>query len=174
MPDSTRSTRRGAPAGGGHGVPDSRVEMTELVMPQEINPLGSVFGGWVMALMDKAAAVAATRHCRGPVATASVDSIDFLAPMKLGQIVRLSAFLTQVFNTSLEVEVKVEAEDPLTGQRVRTCTAFFTMVSLGPDGHPRHAPALRLTTPAEKRTAIEASERRRLRLARRETARSLS
>ena len=84
-------------------VDDSRIEMTELVMPQEINPLGSVFGGWVMALMDKAAAMAATRHCRGPVATASVDSIDFLAPMRLGHIVRLSAFLTRVFSSSMEV-----------------------------------------------------------------------
>lgn len=152
---------------GGLGVEESRVEMTELVMPQEINPLGSVFGGWVMALMDKAAAMAATRHCRGPVATASVDSIDFLAPMSLGHIVRLSAFLTQTFRTSMEVEVEVHSEDPLTGEHVKTCSAYFTMVSLGGDGHPRPAPALRLVSREEKRRGSEAEQRRRQRLARR-------
>ena len=108
--ESSRSA--GRPSAAGHRVADSRVEMTDLVMPQQINPLGSVFGGWVMALMDKAAAMAATRHCHGPVATASVDRIDFLAPMRLGHIVRLSATLTQVFSSSMEVEVEVQSEDP--------------------------------------------------------------
>jgi acyl-CoA hydrolase len=136
-------------------------------MPQEINPLGSVFGGWVMALMDKAAAMAATRHCRGPVATASVDSIDFLAPMSLGHIVRLSAFLTRAFRSSMEVEVEVHSEDPRTGEHVKTCSAFFTMVSLGPDGHPVPAPGLLAVTPDEKRRGEEAEQRRRQRLARR-------
>ncbi|HKY34147.1 MAG TPA: acyl-CoA thioesterase [Candidatus Polarisedimenticolia bacterium] len=148
-------------------VGDSRVEMTELVMPQEINPLGSVFGGWVMALMDKAAAMAATRHCRGPVATASVDSIDFLAPMSLGHIVRLSAFLTCAFTTSMEVEVEVHSEDPRTGEHVKTCSAFITMVSLGPDGRPAPAPPLVPSSDGERRRAREAAERRRQRLARR-------
>jgi len=141
--------------------------MTELVMPQEINPLGSVFGGWVMALMDKAAAMAATRHCRGPVATASVDSIDFLAPMRLGHIVRLSAFLTRVFSSSMEVVVEVQSEDPLTGERVDTCSAFITMVCLGADGAPRTAPQLRYDTEEQRRLAAGADARRRLRLARR-------
>ena len=150
-----------------YGVSDSRVETTDLVMPQEINPLGSVFGGWVMALMDKAAAVAATRHCRGPVTTASVDSIDFLAPMRLGHIVRLSAFLTQVFHTSMEVEVEVGSEDPVTGVRARTCSAFFTMVALGADGHPSPAPPLILVSDAERQIAALAEERRSQRLARR-------
>jgi len=148
-------------------VSDSRIEMTELVMPQEINPLGSVFGGWVMSLMDKAAAMAATRHCRGPVATASVDSIDFLAPMRLGHIVRLTATLTQVFNTSLEVAVEVQSEDPRTGERVNTCSAFITMVCLGADGRPQPAPPLTLATALERATAAEADSRRRQRLARR-------
>ena len=151
----------------GYGVSDSRVEMTDLVMPQEINPLGSVFGGWVMALMDKAAAVAATRHCRGPVTTASVDSINFLAPMRLGHVVRLSAFVTQVFHTSMEVEVEVGSEDPVTGVRARTCSAFFTMVALGIDGHPSPAPPLILVSDAERQIAALAEERRSQRLARR-------
>lgn len=151
----------------GYGVSDSRVEMTDLVMPQEINPLGSVFGGWVMALMDKAAAVAATRHCRGPVTTATVDSIIFLAPMRLGHVVRLSAFVTQVFKSSMEVEVEVGSEDPVTGARARTCSAFFTMVALGTDGHPVTAPPLVLATEAERRIAAEAEQRRSLRLAQR-------
>lgn len=154
---------RAAPAA---GVASSRVDMTELVMPQEINPLGSVFGGWVMALMDKAAAMAATRHCRGPVATASVDSIDFLAPMGLGHIVRLSAFLNRVFSSSMEVEVEVHSEDARTGRRVKTCSAFFTMVCLDPKGRPRQAPPLRLATRQELRRAEQAAIRRAQRLAR--------
>lgn len=151
----------------GYRVSDSRVEMTDLVMPQEINPLGSVFGGWVMSLMDKAAAVAATRHCRGPVTTASVDSINFLAPMRLGHVVRLSAFVTQVFHTSMEVEVEVGSEDPVTGAQARTCSAFFTMVALGRDGRPSQVPPLILDTDAEKEMAAAAEERRRQRLAQR-------
>ena len=151
----------------GHTVEDSRVEMTELVMPQEINPIGSVFGGWVLSLMDKAAAIAGTRHCRGPVVTVSVDSIDFLAPMSLGHIVRLSAFLTQVFSSSMEIEVEVHAEDPRTGQKVKTCSAFITMVCIGLDKRPRPAPPLVLTTAAERARAVKAAARRRLRLARR-------
>lgn len=163
---STRKNLRaqGAP---GYRIEDSRIEMAELVMPQEINPLGSVFGGWVMALIDKAAAMAATRHCRGHVATASVDSIDFLAPMRLGHIVRLKAALTQVFTSSMEVEVDVESEDPRTGERLRTCTAFITMVCLGSDGRPHQAPRLLLMTDEQKKVAAEAADRRRLRLARR-------
>ncbi|MFQ5700884.1 MAG: acyl-CoA thioesterase [Acidobacteriota bacterium] len=156
MPDTPRT------------VDASRVEMTELVMPQQINPLGSVFGGWVMALMDKAAAMAATRHCRGPVATASVDSIDFLAPMNLGHIVRLSAQLTQVFSTSMEVAVQVHSEDPRTGKHVKTCSAYITMVCLDAAGRPREAPALRVATEDERVQARDAAERRRLRLDRRE------
>jgi acyl-CoA hydrolase len=141
--------------------------MTELVMPPEINPLGSVFGGWVMSLIDRAAAIAATRHCRGPVATASMDSIDFLAPMKLGHVVRLSAFLTQVFHSSMEVEVEVQSEDPYTGARNKTCSAFITMVALASDGRPATVPPLELVTDQERRAAAEAEERRRQRLARR-------
>ena len=149
------------------GIDDSRVEMTDLVMPHEINPLGSVFGGWVMALMDKAAAMVATRHCRGPVATASVDSIDFLAPMSLGDIVRVSASLVQVFTSSMEIGVEVRAEHPRTGEQTLTCAACFTMVALGPKGEPVAAPRLRLDSDAEKMAAGFAAERRRLRLARR-------
>jgi len=148
-------------------VADSRVEMIELVMPQEINSLGSAFGGWVMSLIDKAAAIAAMRHCRGPVTTASVDSIDFLAPMSLGHIVRLSAFLTQVFHSSLEVEVVVQSEDPRSGARMKTCSAFLTMVCLGPDGRPRPAPPLSLAAGDEMIRAGDAEQRRRQRLARR-------
>jgi acyl-CoA hydrolase len=149
------------------GVEDSRVEMTELVMPHQINSLGSVFGGWIMALMDQAAAMAATRHCRGPVTTASVDSIDFLAPMSLGHIVRLSAFLTQAFHSSMEVEVEVHSEDPRTSEQVRTCSAFFTMVCLGLNGRPSPVPPLALRTDDERRRAEEAAQRRGPRLQRR-------
>lgn len=148
-------------------IADSRVEMTELVMPQEINPLGSVFGGWVMALIDKAAAMAATRHCRGPVVTASVDNIDFLAPMSLGNIVRVSASLTCIFKSSMEVMVVVHSEDPRTRARVKTCSAFLTMVCVDGKGRPRAAPPLALTTASERKGAAAATARRERRLAHR-------
>ena len=151
----------------GATIADSRVDMTELVMPQEINPLGSVFGGWVMALIDKAAAMAATRHCRGPVVTASVDNIDFLAPMSLGNIVRVSATLTCIFKSSMEVAVVVTSEDPRTRTRVKTCSAFLTMVCVDEKGRPRPAPPLTLTTDEERRFAREAEARRQQRLAHR-------
>jgi len=160
----SRKTRTEGPS---YGVAESRVEMTELVMPHEINPLGSVFGGWVMSLMDKAAAMAAMRHCRAAVSTASVDSIDFLAPMSLGHIVRVAAFLTRTFRSSMEIEVEVHSEDPHTHERVKTCTAFITMVCIDESGRPRPVPPLKLLTEEERRRAAEADGRRKRRLARR-------
>lgn len=146
---------------------DSRVEINELVMPEDANVLGSVFGGRVMALIDKAGAMVAIRHCRTTVVTAAVDSIDFISPLKLGDIMNLRARITQVFNSSMEVRVVVYGEDPRTGERTLTTTAFVTMVCLGPDGHPQPAPPLTLLTDEERSEARAADHRRQLRLSRR-------
>jgi acyl-CoA hydrolase len=149
-------------------IHDSRVEITELVMPEDANILGSVFGGRVMALIDKASAMVAIRHCRTAVVTASVDSIDFISPLKLGYIMSYQARITQVFGSSLEVCVDVFGEDPRSGVRTLTTTAFVTMVSIDADGRPQTAPPLLLETEEEKAEAEAAERRREHRLARRD------
>jgi acyl-CoA hydrolase len=145
----------------------SRVTMTELVLPEDTNPQGNIFGGRVMALIDKAAAVVGMRHCRTLVATVSVDSLSFLSPLRLGSIVILEGRLHKVFRSSMEVGVRVESEDPLTGERRHTTTAFVTLVSIDSDGRPRRAPPLLLKTDPDRRLAREASARRRHRLRKR-------
>jgi acyl-CoA hydrolase len=115
-------------------------------------------------MIDKAAAIAALRHCRTGVVTAAIDQVEFRSPVHLGDIVRLEAVVNQVFRSSLEVGVKVYSEDPATGRRRRTTTAYVTLVALGPDGKPRTAPPLALRTQRERRRASEAARRRRWRL----------
>ena len=136
-------------------------------MPEDANNLGSVFGGRVMALIDKAAAIVAIRHCRTVVVTASVDSIDFISPLKLGYIMTYHAYMTAVFNSSMEVRVDVIGEDPRSGVRTLTTTAYATMVRLDPAGKPLPAPPLLIETEEEKAEARSAEHRRTLRLARR-------
>ena len=148
-------------------VKDSCVEMTELVMPEDANILGSVFGGRVMALIDKAGAMVAIRHCRTTVVTASVDSIDFISPLKLGDIMNFRARIVQVFSSSMEIRVDVFGEDPRSGVRELTTTAYVTMVCLGADGRPVKAPGLVLETGEEKAEAAAAEGRREQRLSRR-------
>jgi acyl-CoA hydrolase len=145
-------------------VSASQVEMTEIVNPEDTNPLGTIFGGRVMALIDKAGAVASMRHCRTTTVTASVDRVDFLGPIRLGMIVVLLASVNQAFRTSLEVGVKVLAEDPRTGERRHTCTSYLTYVALGDDGRPTPVPPLLPRTEEERRRARQAEARRRARL----------
>lgn len=142
----------------------SQVEMTEIVNPEDTNPLGTIFGGRVMALIDKAAAVASMRHCRRMTVTASVDRVDFICPIRLGMIVIVLASVNQAFRTSLEVGVKVLAEDPLTGKRQHTCTAYTTFVALDDHGRPTPVPPLLLGTEEERRRAHEAGQRRQARV----------
>ena len=95
----------------------SRVEMTELVIPEDTNIYGNIFGGRVMELIDKAAAIAALRHCRMGVVTASLDSLDFIHPIKLGHIITLLAQVNKAWGSSMEVGVKVFSEDAITGEQ---------------------------------------------------------
>ncbi len=107
----------------GKPVSESRTTMTEVVLPNDANTHGNILGGKVMHLMDLAGAIATFRHCRMPVVTISVDSLRFLHPIKVGQLVLLEANLTRAFTTSMEVEVQVFSEDPLSGNRIKTSTA---------------------------------------------------
>ena len=141
--------------------------MTTLVIPEDTNTYGNVFGGRVMEIVDKAAAIAALRHCRSGVVTASLDSLDFIHPVGLGDILHVVAQVNNACHSSMEVGVKVFSENPLSGERLHTCTAYLTMVALGPDRRPaRCVPPIRAESDAERRR-LEDSERRRLqRLAR--------
>jgi acyl-CoA hydrolase len=144
---------------------ESRVEMTEIVLPEDTNQYGHAWGGRVMTLIDKAAAIASTRHSRTNVVTASVDSLVFRAPVKLGHILKLYASVNATFHTSMEVGVRVLSEDPLSGLQAHCCSAFVTMVALDATGRPTAVPPLVLGSPEDRRRQREASQRRRTRLA---------
>ena len=138
--------------------------MVEAVLPNDANLLGNILGGKVMHLIDIAGAIAAHRHSRSQVVTASVDSLDFLHPVRVGQILLLHAFVTRAFHTSMEVEVNVFLEDYVKGERRQTSSAFVTYVALDGAGKPAPVPSLVPRTAAERRRYREALERRRHRL----------
>ena len=146
-------------------VADSATQMLELVLPNDANSLGNILGGKVMHLIDIAGAISARRHCRSAVVTASVDNLDFVHPIRIGQLILLHAVVTRTFNTSLEVEVNVFLEDGITGERRQTSSAFVTYVAVDPDGRPTKVPPIVPVTAEEKRRFREALERRRRRLA---------
>jgi acyl-CoA hydrolase len=152
-------------------VRESLVQMTELVLPEDTNARGSIFGGRVLALIDKCAAAVALRHARSPVVTATLDSVVFIHRVHLGEILMLRGRINAVFGSSMEIEVEVHAEDPMTGVDRLTTTAFVTMVSVSDDGRPQQAPRIEFKSEAEAERAEEALERRRARLASR-TART--
>src|SRR5512138_3072804 len=102
----------------GKTVAESRTTMTEIVLPNDTSAYGMILGGKVMHLIDMAGAVAAFRHCRTPVVTVSVDSLRFLNPIRVGHLILLEAVVNRAFTTSMEVEVQVQSEEPLTGKRI--------------------------------------------------------
>ncbi len=146
-------------------VAESQVEMVEVVLPNDANYLGNILGGRVMHLIDMAGAVAAHRHSRSIVVTASVDYVDFVHPIRVGQFIILRSHVTRVFRTSMEVEVKVFLEDYRTGERRQTSSAFVTYVALDEEGRPKRVVPLAVRTREEKRRYREALVRRRQRLA---------
>jgi acyl-CoA hydrolase len=147
-----------------HTVHDSQHETSEIMMPQHANNLGHVFGGVVLAMMDRAAAVAAIRHSRTTCVTASIDRVDFREPIHLGDLVIMKASVNFVGTTSMEIGVRVEAEDLLSGKRRHTNSCYLTFVAVDRDGHPVTVPALRPETPDQKRRSQAAQNRRRRRL----------
>jgi acyl-CoA hydrolase len=146
-------------------VSESRHETSELMMPQHANNLGHVFGGVVLAEMDKAAAVAAIRHARITCVTVSVDSVAFREPIYLGELLILKSAVNFVGRTSMEVGVRVEAENLLTGVRRHTNSCYLTFVAVDKNGRPVPVPQVVPETEAEKEHFEAARERRRRRLA---------
>lgn len=145
-------------------VSESRVEMAHLVLPNDTNPLGNILGGTVMHLIDLCAAIVAMRHARRRTVTASMDHLDFLNPIKMGEIVILKGTLNYVARSSMEIGVDVYSEDVLTGDRKRCCTAHLTFVAINDQGTPTEVPRLILRTRAERQKFEEAAERRRQRM----------
>jgi acyl-CoA hydrolase len=146
-------------------VSASRAEMVEMIMPSEANPLGSASGGVILHLIDIAAAIAASRHCRRQVVTASFDEVDFLHPVRVGDLVILKASVNYAGRTSMEVGVKVLSENPKTGETRHTASAYTTFVALDDWGHATPVPPLLLETDEDRRRNEQASVRRERRLA---------
>lgn len=144
---------------------DSSVTMTELVLPSHTNALGTIFGGQIVSWIDIAAAIAAGRHARKVVVTASIDALHFVAPVKVGYIVHLKAQVNFAGRTSMEVGVRVDAEDPITGEIAHTATAYTTFVALNGSGKPALVPPIEPQTPEEKRRYESAQIRRKHRIA---------
>ena len=138
--------------------------MVQLVLPNDANTLGNVLGGMVLHWADLAAAVVAHRHCRSEAVTASMDQVSFLAPIKVGQVAAISARMTDVGRTSMEIRVDVESEDLMSGERHKTSTAYMTFVAIDKSGRPKKVPPLILETEEERREAREAQARRAERL----------
>jgi acyl-CoA hydrolase len=134
----------------------------------DANSAGNVHGGTVMKLCDEAAGLAAIKHSRARVVTAAMDRMTFLYPIHVGELVTFSAMVNAVWRTSMEVGVRVDAENPLTGEIRQTNTAYITMVALDEHGNPVPVPPLTTTTPIEQRRMHEAGLRRANRLAERE------
>ncbi len=143
---------------------DSRVEMTELVLPNDTNLLGNLLGGRLLHWMDIAGAMAAQRHCNSIVATAAIDSVEFNQPVHVGDIVRLQASVTWVGRTSMEVRVDVYAEDYRQDERRFTNKAYLTFVAIGENGRPTLVPDLIPQTQDETAEAEAALKRRAIRL----------
>jgi acyl-CoA hydrolase len=155
--------------------PSTDVEMTQIVLPSHANNHGTVFGGQMAAWIDICAAVSAQRFSRKAVVTASIDEIHFVTPVRRGMVVILKARVNQAWTTSMEVGVRVEAEDPRTGDTVHCCTAYTTFVAINDDGRPSSVPAHQ---PGDDPNAIhrarEAQDRRDNRLAMRKKRRNNS
>jgi acyl-CoA hydrolase len=148
-------------------VNDSITTTTEYVLPTHANVFGSVFGGQILAWVDLCAAICAQRHTGQMVITAGIDEMSFQGPIKIGQVVRLTARATAAFRTSVEILVEVEGEEAKTGARWPCVTAFVTFVAVGSDLAPLPVPQLELVTDEERALFEAALERRRHRLARR-------
>ncbi len=145
----------------------SYTTMTQIVLPGDANALGTIFGGKVMSWIDIAAAIAAGKHARRVVVTASIDALHFKAPVKVGHVVQIQAMVNFASRTSMEVGVRVDAENLVTGETTHTASAYTTFVALDDQGKPVPVPQIIATTPDEVRRYEDARKRResRVRLA---------
>ncbi|MEI8059555.1 MAG: acyl-CoA thioesterase [Ferruginibacter sp.] len=143
---------------------ESVIVMTELVLPNDTNTFGNLMGGRLMYWMDIAAALAAMKHCSAPTVTASVDNISFESPIKIGNVVHIEAKVTRTFNSSMEVHIYVWGEDVIQQYKYKSNEAYYTFVSLDPNGKPRPVNQLIPETDDEKKLFEGALRRRQLRL----------
>ena len=143
----------------------SRVTLSQLMHPEHANLLGNVHGGWIMKLVDEAGALACMRHAQKKVVTVAIDSMTFRQPIKIGDLVVLNAEVTYTGRTSMEAEVQVVAENPVTGERTHTNTAYLVYVALDDDGHPTTVPALVTESEEEKARMEQAKKRQSHRIA---------
>ena len=142
----------------------SRISIAQLMQPEHANNLGNVHGGWIMKLVDEAGALTCMRHSQCRVVTVAIDSMSFRHPIKTSDLVILNAEVTYTGNTSIEAEVQVIAENPLTGQRWQTNTAYLLYVALDEEGKPTKVPPVFAETIDEERKLAEAKERQQHRL----------
>ena len=145
---------------------ESVAEMAEAVLPSDANPMGTAFGGKIVQWIDLCAALSAQRHCRAPVVTVSMDDLHFHAPIRIGDVALLTSKVTAAFRSSMEVEVRVTAENPVSGETRLCTTAYLTFVALDDIGRPTDVPPLLVETPEERQAFDQANERRAARLAR--------
>ncbi len=143
---------------------ESQVVVSQMMTPQDINPAGNVHGGVIMKLIDTAGGLVANRHTRSNTVTASIDRLDFHFPVYVGDLVTFKASLNYAGTTSMEVGVRVEAENVFTGVVRHTASAYLTFVSLDENGKPKPVPPLLLETEDDKRRNLDAKARREVRL----------
>ena len=145
-------------------VKESQVIRTEIVHPGDTNPLGTIFGGTVVAWIDMAAAMCAMRHARTNAVTASIDAVSFLSPVKVGEFVIIKASVNYTGKTSMEIGVRVESEHPKTGERKHTASAYLTFVAIDEKGKPIAVAPVLPETDVEKKRFKMAEKRRASRL----------
>ena len=142
----------------------SRVTISQLMHPEHANLLGNVHGGWIMKLVDEAGALACMRHAQRKVVTVAIDSMTFRESIRIGDLIILNAEVTYTGRTSMEAEVQVLAENPITGERTHTNTAYLVYVALDDEGNPTPIQPLKAETADEKRKMTDALERQERRL----------
>lgn len=140
---------------------ESHTEMTEMLLPNDTNNLGRALGGAVLHWMDIAGAIAGMRFANRQVVTASMDHVDFISPIEVGEVAIVEAYVFNTGRTSVDVKVDVHAENPRTGEERQTTTSYFTFVALDEGGSPTEVPSLETPTPEEAALKEEATEGRR-------------
>jgi len=153
-----KSSVRGKP------VRESHTEITQVVLPNDANPLGNILGGTVMHLVDITGAIAAHRHAGSYVVTAAIDHMDFRLPIRVGEIIILKASVNRAFHSSMEVGVKVFREEVFTRELKHTSSAYLTYVAIDSQGRPKTVPRVIAETAQEKRRYRQAGQRRRWRM----------
>jgi acyl-CoA hydrolase len=143
----------------------SRIQLAQMMMPEHANPHGNVHGGWIMKLVDEAGALASTRHAAHRTVTVAIDQMVFRHPIHIGDLVLFNSEVTYAGRTSMEVEVDVIAENPISGEQIHTNAAYLVYVAIDDDGRPTQIPPLVAETPEEQARMEAAVERQQRRLA---------